>query len=219
MFSVISIRVTNGEFINYCYAVIDSTSNEALLIDPAWELGRVEYALSGARLRGILLTHSHRDHVDLAYQLSIRHQAPVWISKQESDYYRFRLPGLEYVPQDGFFQVGSFAVRSLLTPGHTAGGVCYLIENNLFSGDTLFAEGCGYCSESGADPYDMFRSLQFLKRTINPSALIFPGHSYGQLPGQTFVSLLKTNIYLAFDDEQKFVQFRMRGEWGFSQRI
>jgi glyoxylase-like metal-dependent hydrolase (beta-lactamase superfamily II) len=102
----------------------------------------------------------------------------------------------------------------MLTPGHTAGGVCYLIENNLFSGDTLFAEGCGYCSGRGADPRAMFHSLQLLKRTIAPQTLVFPGHSYGQLPGQTFGSLLKNNIYLAFDDERKFVQFRMRGEWG-----
>jgi hydroxyacylglutathione hydrolase len=62
----------------------------------------------------------------------------------------------------------------------------------------------------------MFHSLQLLKRTIAPQTLVFPGHSYGQLPGQTFGSLLKNNIYLAFDDERKFVQFRMRGEWGLS---
>jgi glyoxylase-like metal-dependent hydrolase (beta-lactamase superfamily II) len=154
--------------------------------------------------------------VDLALRMGSRHQVPIWISRQESEYYHFKLPGLAFLPESGFFHAGSFAVRGVLTPGHTAGGICYLIENNLFSGDTLFAEGCGYCSGRGADPRAMFHSPQLLKRTIAPQTLVFPGHSYGQLPGQTFGSLLKNNIYLAFDDERKFVQFRMRGEWGVS---
>ncbi|MDB6040018.1 MAG: fold metallo-hydrolase [Verrucomicrobiales bacterium] len=219
MFSVISIKVSNGEFVNYCYAIVDSASNEALLIDPAWEMDRIEHSLSGAALKGVLLTHSHRDHADLACHFASRYRVPIWISREESEYYCFELPGLLHLPDAGLLRIGPFEVWSFLTPGHTAGGVCYLVENNLFSGDTLFAEGCGYCSERGADPYAMYRSLQLLKRTILPNTLVFPGHSYGQLPGQTFASLLKTNIYLAFDDERKFVQFRMRGEWGFNQPV
>jgi hypothetical protein len=56
MLSIISNKVTDGEFVNYCYTLVDSISHEALLIDPAWEIERVEESLSGAVLKGVLIS-------------------------------------------------------------------------------------------------------------------------------------------------------------------
>ncbi len=73
------------------------------------------------------------------------------------------------------------------------------------------------CIGDGADPVALFRSLQRLKASLAPHTRIFPGHSYGQPPGRTFSSLLKSNLYLQFDRESDFVAYRMRrGQTGWA---
>jgi hydroxyacylglutathione hydrolase len=100
-------------------------------------------------------------------------------------------------------------IQPIWTPGHTMGCFCYLIEDNLFTGDVLFAEGCGMCPNLPA-AYTMFESLSKLKAIIMPHTRIYPGHSYGQQPGQLFSFLLKDNIYLQFSDKESFSAFRLR---------
>jgi len=80
----------------------------------------------------------------------------------------------------------------------------------FFCGDTLFIEGCGLCSGKGADPNNMFDTLQKLKAKISPQTRIYPGHCYGKPVGQSFKYVLENNIYLQFDGREKFVAFRMR---------
>ena len=63
---------------------------------------------------------------------------------------------------DDVVQVGSVPVRLLHTPGHTPGSQCFIVGDNLVSGDTLFLEGCGRTDLPGADPGDMYTSLQRL---------------------------------------------------------
>jgi hydroxyacylglutathione hydrolase len=106
--------------------------------------------------------------------------------------------------------LGSLPVVPVLTPGHTRGGVCYAIGGNLFTGDTLFAEGCGICHGPGGAAEDMYRSVQLLKRRLQPDVQIFPGHSFGQAPGRPFGELLKRNVYLQIESREQFVRFRNR---------
>ena len=100
-------------------------------------------------------------------------------------------------------------IEPIFTPGHTPGCMCYLIGGNLFTGDVLFTEGCGMCSDLEA-AHAMFASLQDLKTRIKPHTRIFPGHSYGEQPGQTLSQLLKDNIYLQFSNKESFAAFRLR---------
>jgi hydroxyacylglutathione hydrolase len=107
------------------------------------------------------------------------------------------------------WRVGEMLIEPILTPGHTPGCICYLIGDNLFSGDVLFAEGCGICPDIRA-AYTMFASLQNLKRRVKPQTRVFPGHSYGKQPGQMLSQLLRDNIYLQFSDQDSFAAFRLR---------
>lgn len=70
--------------------------------------------------------------------------------------------------------VGGIDVKIIATPGHTKSGVCYLIGGNLFSGDTLFIEGCGLCYGRGADPRELYISLTKLKNILPNDTLVFP---------------------------------------------
>ncbi|NKB23934.1 MAG: MBL fold metallo-hydrolase [Kiritimatiellae bacterium] len=203
---------------NYCYLVVDHEAKEALLIDPAWELNKIESKLQETETRctTILLTHAHIDHVHLAERLVKKYEAQVMMSKVEIDYYHFRCPGLIALEESSVVLFGSTEINSILTPGHTKGSMCFWIENKLFTGDTLFTEGCGICVGKGADPENMFHSLQQLKEMIPLETLIYPGHSFGHRPGKRFSHLLKNNLYLHFQNIDEFVAYRMRkGQTGW----
>ncbi len=211
-FEVVTLRVGQGFFKNFSYLGTDRSGQTSFLVDPSWELPKVEAAIreSKTRCAFILLTHAHPDHVDLADELALRHDIPVYMSRREIDQYGFRCRNLHSLDETDRIAIGSGIVTPILTPGHTYGSMCFLFEGNLFTADTLFSEGCGMCLGEGADPAELFRSLQRLKKIIPPETRIFPGHSYGQPPGQSFSRLLAQNIYLQFDQEADFVAYRMR---------
>jgi glyoxylase-like metal-dependent hydrolase (beta-lactamase superfamily II) len=212
--SVFSIKVRKQDFINYTYLVVDANSKCAIIVDPAWEEDKIEEVLvsMNVKLTGILLTHSHKDHTNLVDYFVAKYHCNVWMSVAEIDYYGYKCDNLIGFNQDQTLVIGGITVKVLLTPGHTKGSTCYLISNNLFSGDTLFIEGCGLCWGNGANPYDMFDSLQLLNNKIGKEVLIFPGHSYGKAPGMAFGEVLNSNIYLHFKQKDMFVAFRMRND-------
>lgn len=204
------LRTASGNMINYNYLISDPVTRLGVLLDPAWEIDAVERALhaSGTTLSGILLTHSHADHVDLARVLATKYGCPVWMSEQEILASSFDAPGLVAIDETPW-TIGRMTIEPLLTPGHTSGSVCYRIGRNLFTGDVLFAEGCGLCPDV-AGARRMFESLERLKRDLDPETRIYPGHSFGKLPGQTFADILQWNIYLHFRDPDAFAAFRLR---------
>jgi len=212
MIQVYPLRVSKGLFINYTYLVVDKTSREAILIDPGWEFDTIIDCLLKTKsdLKAVLLTHHHADHTQLASDFARAFDVPVLMSRVERDFYNFKCLNLKPIPPDQLFYVGNFEIFPYLTPGHTKGGVCFQIENHLFTGDTLFVEGCGMCAGAGADAGDMYNSLKKLKINIEPQVRIYPGHSFGIAPGVTFHYLLTQNIYFHFKESAMFVAFRMR---------
>jgi hydroxyacylglutathione hydrolase len=204
------LDVRHGDMKNYNYLVVEPGSLQAVIVDPAWEIDKIEAALAdtGASLRGILVTHSHRDHIDLARPLAEKYDCPIWMSKVEIEASGFsarQLAAIDTRP----WMVGRMRIEPLFTPGHTPGSTCYLIGENLFTGDVLFSEGCGICADTAA-AHAMFASLERIKTRLTPQMRIFPGHSYGQQPGRTMSQLLRENIYLQFSDKESFTAFRMR---------
>jgi hydroxyacylglutathione hydrolase len=195
---------------NFSYLVADPSSGQAVIVDPAWQMETIDQALmdSQARLRGVLITHSHPDHIHLAKPVAEKYECPIWMSNEEiavSGFNARQLVGIDQKP----WAVGQMLIEPIFTPGHTPGSICYLIGDNLFTGDVLFAEGCGLCPNTQA-AYAMFASLEHLKIRLHPQTRIFPGHSYGKPPGQMMSQLLKDNIYLQFSDKDSFSAFRLR---------
>ena len=209
---VVVMKMSYLFMINYNYLVVDGISNKSVIIDPAWDMEKIDQALATTRtsLSGILLTHSHPDHIHLAKPLAEKYHCPIWMSNEEIAASGFNAPqliGIDMRP----WSVGQIYIQPIFTPGHTPGGTCYLIGDNLFTGDTLFAEGCGMCPDTQA-AYDMFASLEHLKRRVKPETHIFPGHNYGKPPGQKFSLLLNDNMYLQFKNENDFAAYRLRNE-------
>jgi len=207
---VIVLKTCYHSMKNYNYLVVDPISREAVIVDPAWEMEKIEEALldAHASLSGILTTHSHPDHVHLAKPMAEKYECPIWMSKGEiaaSGFDAKQLIAIDGNP----WTVGHMLITPIFTPGHTPGSTCYLIGDNLFTGDVLFAEGCGICLDVES-AHEMFASLEHLKTRLTPEIRIFPGHSYGKPPGQRLAQLCKDNMYLQFTDKNSFAAFRLR---------
>jgi hydroxyacylglutathione hydrolase len=207
---VFLLKMNRSQMRNNNYLVVDPRSHDALVVDPAWELDKIEQTLANTRamLRGVLLTHSHFDHIHLARQVSELYDCPIWMSKREIEYSGFSAPRLVGIDETSWL-VGRMRVQPILTPGHTPGCLCYLVGDNLFTGDVLFAEGCGICEDVDS-AFDMFDSLERLKSCLAPATQVFPGHTYLRPPGQKFSDVLKFNMYLQFTDKESFAAYRLR---------
>jgi hydroxyacylglutathione hydrolase len=207
------IKTSRLVFKNYTYLIVNEASKQGILIDPAWELAKYNEALKvdNIKLSAILLTHHHLDHSHLANDLAIQHECPVYMAQDEIQYYQFKCNNLQPIPSDcEFFDIAGISIRVIATPGHTYGGVCYLIDNQLFTGDTLFNEGCGICNTKGGNPRQMYDSLQKFKSVLSKDTLIYPGHEFKYPIGQSFDFLMKNNIYMQINDIEDFIKFRMR---------
>ncbi|HEX7057819.1 MAG TPA: MBL fold metallo-hydrolase [Bacilli bacterium] len=211
-YQLFQIKLSSSGFINYAYLIMDKATKEAAIVDPAWELSKITDLLreTGAKLTTILLTHSHNDHVNLVRPLAEKYGCQVYMSKKEIEYYRFSSPNLNAVNDQDVIQLGHTPITCIFTPGHTAGGICYQLSHSLFTGDTIFAEGCGMCDTEGGSPEEMYESIQRIKAHVNPDTCVYPGHSYGKEPGAPLRHLIANNIYFQFSRKDSFIRFRMR---------
>lgn len=207
---VFVVKTRKEPFINYSYIIFQR--DHCVIIDPAWEEEKYLQILTAteSRVSAILLTHSHQDHCDLANEFADRFKCSVFASRSEIEFYQYDCINLRSFEEGDHLVIEEISIETIPTPGHTKGSVCYLIENRLFTGDTLFNEGCGLCRGMGASPYEMHDSLTLLKNKIANDTIIYPGHSFGSPVGLTFGELCRNNIYLNFRNQSSFVSFRMR---------
>ena len=150
-----------GPLNNFLYLLGDPETKEMAIVDPAWDVDFLcrEAKRLGYKITKVFLTHAHPDHINGLDKLLSMHQVPVYISK-------FEFPALT-APHDrprgrnskDKLSVGKISFDILYTPGHTPGCQCFLAQGHLFTGDTLFINGCGRCDLPGSDPKIMYNSL------------------------------------------------------------
>lgn len=201
-------RVSNENIKNQCYLIYEG--NYGILVDPAWDYELINDFLQDNQiiLKGVLLTHAHHDHTNLAAAFAEKHEVPVYMSAIEIRQYSFSCPQLVAVQHLREFVIDDFTVTALLTPGHTKGSTCYLIGEHCFTGDTVFIEGVGISDDLNVN--SLFYSVQFIKQYLPAHTLIWPGHSFGQTPGKELSFLFRNNIYFLLNRREAFVEFRMR---------
>ena len=214
--AVVVLKTTNGAMVNYNYLVVDKITRQGVLVDPAWQIDVIEQAVvrMEADIKGVLVTHNHPDHIHLASTMAGKYGCPIWLSEQEiiaTGYRDVNLQAIDETP----WSIGQMEICPILTPGHTPGCICFQIGNGVFTGDVLFAEGCGICFDIPS-AHQMFASLEYLKAILPLQSRIFPGHCYVKSPGQRFADVLGNNMYLQFDNKESFAAYRLRP--GQSQR-
>ncbi|HVJ17310.1 MAG TPA: hydroxyacylglutathione hydrolase [Polyangiaceae bacterium] len=160
---------------NYAYLLRAPGSREALIVDPSEsEPVLREVAAQELRLVGILCTHHHLDHVGgnekLLAQLG---ELPVY--GHTSD--RGRIPGQnQFLSDEQTFAAAGLTFQTLYIPGHTLGAVAYVGQGAVFTGDTLFAAGCGRLFEG--TPEMMYQSLNVRLGALPDETKVYCGHEY-----------------------------------------
>ena len=89
--------------------------------------------------------------------------------------------------------VGAIPIELIHTPGHTPGSQCFLVDNRLVAGDTLFLEGCGRTDLPGGDSRALYESLTQKLAKVPDDAVLFPGHLYSAEPSATMGETRKWN--------------------------
>jgi hydroxyacylglutathione hydrolase len=206
-----------GPFQVFTYIVSCPRTGESVVIDPAGEADRIADLINEKKLRVvyILNTHGHGDHV-LANQTLKRMLSgskPIPVCMHEADDRFFSDPeiraksekelGLSPAgPVDISLKHGDVLIAGTLnvivlhTPGHTPGSACFLIDGNLFTGDTLFVGAVGRTDLVGGSLDNMLESLKNNIIVLPGETVVWPGHDYGDTPTSTIAREMVENPYI-----------------------
>lgn len=175
------IPLALGDYMTNCYILRQETSKECCIIDPGYEAGRILSLLEEKQLtpEAILLTHGHFDHVGAVKDLAAETDCEVYISAADLSLPPMITNGPLYYtntyPESGSLAIAGLSFRVIPTPGHTPGSVCLMVEDALFSGDTLFAGSCGRTDLPGGSWSSISASLKKLA-ALSGDYRVFPGH-------------------------------------------
>lgn len=203
------IQVEVGLVQNFCTLLCEPQAGVCAVIDPAFEVDRLERTIQqlGLRVAAILLTHSHFDHIEgVPALLQAAGPVPVYVGAAEAGAVAAacRAAGLAdgRVDLRGLhggetLAVGALQVSVLATPGHTAAGRSYHVPElgAVATGDTLFVGSCGRPA-SPATAETLWHSLERLCE-LPEETRIYPGHNYGRTATSTLDWERQTNPYLA----------------------
>jgi glyoxylase-like metal-dependent hydrolase (beta-lactamase superfamily II) len=149
-------------------------TGDAVLLDAANEHERLLELCQRLGVRRVLETHGHWDHIQAVPQLRDAGYS-VGVTAQDAA----MLPSYdEVIEDDSVIDVGRLRLRTIHTPGHTPGSMCFLLEGHpiLFSGDTLFPGGPGNTSFEGGDFPTIIESVDRRLFTLPPATIVLPGH-------------------------------------------
>ena len=185
---------TVGPVQENCFIFRRDGSSQALIVDPGEEAPKLLAAIEGLglKLEGILLTHTHFDHVGAVAPVAKATGAEVWVPELEkpvlADINRF-VPWASFGPFEDWdaehtvsggerLQLAGFEIEVMFTPGHSPGHVSYSIpdEQVVFSGDVLFKGSVGRSDLPGGDWPTLAQSLKTLVEELPDETAVYPGH-------------------------------------------
>lgn len=198
------IQLFDAASSTFTYLLIDPASRAAILIDPVDH--HVERDLAhlrrlGLQLTHVLETHAHADHVTSAGRLceltgavsaapSGCGIAPAALQLNDGDVIHFGI---------------NETIAVLHTPGHTAGSMCYVWRDHVFTGDTLLIDGCGRTDFQGGSAAALFDSVHAKLFTLPDATRVWPAHDYKGQSVSTIGWERQHNARLAHRSKDDFV--------------
>ncbi len=197
----VKVKIENRNLITNCYIIVDEDTKEAMVIDPGAEADKIIDMIDilGAKVKYIILTHCHADHIGGIAELKEKKGGKILISRDDSkglydteinlDYYvEMNVPELEAdsrLDDEDVIHIGNLEFKIILTPGHTKGGICiYNKEHSLmFTGDTIFAGTWGRTDLPTGNIEDIMNSIEHKILTYPDDTILYPGHGRTTLIG------------------------------------
>jgi glyoxylase-like metal-dependent hydrolase (beta-lactamase superfamily II) len=181
-------RIVVGEFFTNCYIIGCSKEKVCGIIDPGSEGEKIKKIVEIKNLKPIMIinTHGHFDHIGSNNFFNL----PVYIHKNDLEFLSnpeknlsslFSIPYLcknevFVIEEKDIIKIGELNLEVLSTPGHTPGSICLKIQNVLFTGDTIFADGIGRTDFPEGDEEELKNSIKTKILSLPDETIIYPGH-------------------------------------------
>lgn len=210
-------QIEMGPMQNFVYLIGSTATRKIAVVDAAWEIDKILRfaAADDMEITHAFVTHTHPDHVGGRFagveiegvaELLSKCKAKVVVHKAEAEFLKALSPSDLIRAESGDkIDVGGLEIRLLHTPGHTPGSQCFLVENRIVSGDTLFIGSCGRVDLPGSDPEQMYYSLTQKLKVLPDDTILFPGHNYSDTPRSTIGEQKQSNPYLQFHSLKQFL--------------
>ncbi len=201
-------QIEMGPMQNFVYLVGSLETRKAAVVDAAWDIEEILRiaAEDDMELTYACVSHTHPDHIGGQFsglhiegitELLEKAKVKVIVHKEEAEFLKSLSPSdLIKVESGDEIDVGGINIRFIHTPGHTPGSQCFLIDDRLVSGDTLFIGSCGRVDLPGGNAEQMYFSLTQRLMNLPETTLLFPGHNYSDKSISTLGEQRKTNPYL-----------------------
>jgi glyoxylase-like metal-dependent hydrolase (beta-lactamase superfamily II)/rhodanese-related sulfurtransferase len=198
------IQLFDEESCTYTYLLVDPGSKESIIIDPVDSKMERDLAVirrEGLMLKWIVETHAHADHITSAAQMAELTGAKIAAPKAcEIGTATWQLEDQQEL------QFGTQVLRSLSTPGHTAGSMSFVWAGNVFTGDTLLINGCGRTDFQSGSAQAMFHSLTHVLFSLSDQTVVWPGHDYNGKTSSTIAHEKLNNPRIAGKSLDEFVE-------------
>ena len=199
---------------NFAYLIHDTGIRQGFVVDPSGDAALIAAAINAASLSivGILITHTHHDHIDALEEIHGLFPVPIYV--HETGAAAIAAANLKLLQDGDVILLGNHTISTIYTPGHSDDSVCFYIDAAesttktplLIAGDTLFVAGCGRTTETRVK--DLYESLVELK-ALPPDTIVYPGHDYGPTPTSTIGHELHHNRFLLTQNFNEFRQKRL----------
>ncbi|MCM8766998.1 MAG: MBL fold metallo-hydrolase [Candidatus Omnitrophica bacterium] len=181
-------RIIVGNFFTNCYIIGSKEENLCAIVDPGDEGEKINRLIDKLKLKPLFIinTHGHFDHIGANDFFNL----PIYIHKDDFEFLKNPEKNLSFffsmqyicknhvflIEEKDIIKIGKIKIEIIHTPGHTPGSICLKVDNILFTGDTIFADGIGRTDFPDGDEVILIKSIKEKLITLPDQTFIFPGH-------------------------------------------
>ena len=186
------IRIPAGVYAANCYIVYSETTNDGIIVDPGGDADVILKVIDGndLKIKHIILTHGHGDHIGGVVELLDVLKVPLLVHEDDVEMISDAKMNLSNIMPIGAVELnpnkvlkdgdiitfGDLEAKIIHTPGHTPGGICIKIGDNLITGDTLFQGSIGRTDLEGGDYDTIIKSIKENLLVFPDNTIVWPGH-------------------------------------------